>query len=238
MQMKNNVFCADLHTHILPCMDDGARSVEESVKLILAEKKQGITDIALTPHFSPQSESIEDFITRRDESFKMLSDKLKQNDLFSDINLHLGAEVRYDPNLIYKDVFKLCIGNTSYMLLELENSHPFNLEQTVGWLLSKGVTPIFAHVERYGYLIRNKKLMEEFLYEGVLFQCNATSLLSRHHSRKVKQLIKKGYVQLIASDTHGTEERPPLLEKGLQSVAKFADMFKSNSIKVIKNEIV
>ena len=206
--------------------------------MLLAEIKQGVTDVVLTPHFSLQNESVDDFLKRRDESFRLLSDKIKENDMLSGINLHLGAEVRYDPNLIYKDVFSLCIGNTSYLLLELDKSHPFNLEQTVSWLLSKGITPIFAHIERYGYLVKNKQLMEEFLYEGVLFQCNAAGLLKWRRSRKIKKLIKRGYVQLLASDAHGIEERPPVLEKGMLSVAKFSGMLKSNSIKVVENKIV
>lgn len=238
MLKTNNLPFADLHTHILPDFDDGAKTAEESVKMLFAEIRQGVTDVALTPHFSIANESVEDFVARRDVSFKLLKEKIKENALEDKINLYLGAEVKYDPNLIYSDIFKLCIGDTSYLLLELDQSHPFNLEQTVDWLLSKGVTPIFAHVERYKYLIKNEKLMQKFLYEGVVFQANASSLLGKHYVRDVKKLIKKGYVQLLASDAHGAQERPPVLKNGIESVAKFSDMLALNSLKVIRNELI
>ena len=187
-------------------------------------------------------ENCTDEITRRfsTHTSKDLShsEKIKENDVFSGVTLHLGAEVKYDPNLIYSDIFKLCIGDTSYLLLELDKSHPFNLEQTVGWMLSKGITPVFAHIERYSFLIKNKQLMEEFLYEGVLFQSNASSILNRRHSKTIKKLIKHGYVQLLASDTHGTDERPPILKKGLESVPKFSEMLASNSVKVVGNKLI
>ena len=238
MLKKNNFRLADIHTHILPCFDDGARSAEEAVRMLFAEIRQGVTDVALTPHFNLANESIEDFLKRREVSFKQLSEKIIENELTGKINLHLGAEVKYDPNLIYSDIFKLCIGETSYLLLELDKSYPFNLESTVDWLLSKGITPIFAHVERYSYLINNKNLMERFLYDGVVFQCNASSLLGRHYAKDVKKLIKNGYVQLLASDAHGIDERPPVLKKGIESVAKFSNMLASNSIKVVENELI
>ena len=238
MPKTNNSSFADIHTHILPKFDDGARTVEESLKMILSEIRQGVTDIALTPHFSLENESIEEFLKRRDASFGLLSDKIKENGLSDKIRLHLGAEVKYYPNLIYSDIFKLCIGDTSYLLLELDKSHPFNLEQTVDYMLSKGVTPIFAHVERYSFLIKNKKLMERFLYEGVVFQSNASSLLGQHYKREIKKLIKGGYVKLLASDTHSTEERPPLLRDALLSIPKYSEMFISNSVKVIENKLI
>ncbi len=238
MPKTNNSSFADIHTHILPEFDDGARTMEESLKMILAEIRQGVTDIVLTPHFSLQNETIEEFLKRRNASFGLLSDKIKENGLSDKITLHLGAEVKYDPNLIYSDIFSLCIGETSYLLLELDKSYPFNLDQTVDWMLSKGITPIFAHVERYSYLIKNKKLMEKFLYEGVVFQSNASSILRRHYSRKIKKLIKQGYVKLLASDAHGIDERPPLLKEGVFSVAKYSEMLISNSAKVIENKLI
>ena len=238
MLMKNNLSLADLHTHILPEFDDGAKTAEESVKMLLAEIRQGVTDVALTPHFSLAGTSVEDFIAKRDVSFKLLKEKLKENAMENKINLHLGAEVKYDPNLVYCDVFKLCIGETAYLLLELDQSYPFNLEQTVDWLLAKGITPIFAHVERYKYLVKNEKLMQKFLYEGVIFQANASSLLGKHYAKDVKKLIKKGYVQLLASDAHGAQERPPVLKNGIESVPKFSAVLSENSIKVIRNELI
>ena len=229
---------ADIHTHILPNMDDGASSPEESLRLLIEEQKQGITDVVLTPHFNPAGESVEDFLARRQAAFDILSKEIKESSLQIDLNLHLGAEVRYDPNLIYSDVFSLCIGNTSYMLLELTNTYPFNFEQTINWLISRGISPVLAHIERYDFLISNKKLLDELLYTGVVFQCNASSLFSRYYARRVKKLMKNGYLQVLASDTHNTKERPPRLQEGLKKVSKFSEILAKNSIKLIENQLV
>lgn len=233
MQQTNNSVFADIHTHILPGIDDGAKTAEESLGLILEEKKQGITDIVLTPHFHLSDTGVDEFLARRNTSFDLLREKIIGTDAENGIRLHLGAEVRYDPNLIYTDIYKLCIGSTSYLLLELTGSYPFNFEQTVYWLLAQGVTPILAHIERYDYLYSNPTLLDELLNDGVIFQCNATSLLSRHYSGTVKKLVKKGYVQVIASDAHNLSVRPPMMEQALKKLRKYRSDIVRNSAHII-----
>ena len=238
MKTNNNQSIADIHTHILPGIDDGPKTAEESLDMLLMQQKQGVTDVVLTPHFLLSHESVEDFLAKRDVSFKMLMEKIKESGLNLNIKLHLGAEVRYDPNLIYSDIFKLCIGNTSYLLLELAGSYPFNFEQTIQWLVSRGVTPVLAHVERYDYLVSNKKLLQELLYSGVVLQCNSSSLKNVGYARRVKKLIKQGYAQVLASDAHNTVTRPPELVNGLCAVPKFSQALISNSLKIVENKTI
>ena len=238
IMQKNNFSLADIHTHILPGIDDGADSVEVAIELLYEEQKQGITDVVLTPHFNIQETTIQEFLLKREESFKLLLKEMEKHPSLNSLNLHLGAEVKYNPNLIYSDVFDLCINNTSYLLLELTMSHPFNFEQTALWMLSKGISPILAHVERYDYICTNPKLLENLLYAGVVFQCNASSLYSKHYGKRVKKLMKHGYVQVLASDTHNMNSRPPELTKGLDKYSKYTDMLASNSMKVINNKLI
>ncbi|MBO5852984.1 MAG: hypothetical protein J6Q74_04155 [Clostridia bacterium] len=238
MKTINNQPIADIHTHILPGIDDGPKTADESLEMLLMQQKQGITDVVLTPHFLLSHGSIEDFLAKRDVSFKILMEKIKESKLPININLHLGAEVRYDPNLIYSDISKLCIGNTSYILLELAGSYPFNFEQTIQWLISKGITPILAHIERYDYLFSNQKLLEELFDLGVIFQSNASSLKSVRYARRVKKLIKQGYVRVLASDAHNTVTRLPELVKGLCAVPKFSRSLISNSLKIVENKTI
>ena len=80
--------------------------------------------------------------------------------------------------------------------------------------------------------------MQKFLYDGVIFQANASSLLGKHYAKDVTKLIKKGYVQLLASDTHSIKDRPPVLKNGIESVPKFSAVLSENSIKVINNELI
>lgn len=238
IMQKNNFSLADIHTHILPGIDDGADSIETAIELLYEEQKQGVTDIVLTPHFNIQDTTIQEFLSKREESFKLLSKEMEKHPDLSGLNLHLGAEVKHNPNLIYSDVFDLCIKDTSYLLLELTMSHPFNFEQTVLWMLSKGISPILAHVERYDYICKNPKLLENLLYAGVVFQCNASSLFSRHYGKRVKKLIKHGYVHVLASDTHNMKSRPPELVNGLDKCSKYADALISNSMKIINNKLI
>lgn len=236
MELRNKLGLADIHTHILPDFDDGAASVEEAIQMLRLEAEQGITDVVLTPHFNLASESVKEFLARREKSFELLSKRIKKSKI--NVNIHLGAEVRYYPSLINEDILNLCIGDTSYLLLELASSYPLNFEQTVNWMLSRGVTPILAHIERYEYLYSNKKLMLELLDSGVLFQCNASSLLKFRTAKRVRKLLKQGYVHILASDAHNLTNRPPILVQGLSKVGKFADIMISNSQKVIKNELI
>lgn len=237
-QTRNNSALADIHTHILPAIDDGAKNADEAIKLLLTEQRQGVTDVVLTPHFNLADCSVDEFLHARNTSFDVLREKIKETEVLNDIKLYLGAEVRYDPNLIYTDIYKLCIENTSYLLLELSGSYPFNFEQTVHWMLSQGVTPILAHIERYDYLVSNPKLLDELLSQGVIFQCNATSLFSKRSCGRVKKLIKKGYVQLLASDTHNLETRPPMLKEALAKLRKYSDELTLNSVKVVSDRLV
>ncbi len=204
--------------------------------MLRLEAQQGITDVVLTPHFNLANESVEEFLGRREKAFSLFSDKVKETEL--DLNIHLGAEVRYYPSLISSDISNLCIENTSYLLLELASSYPLNFEQTINWMLSKGVTPILAHVERYDYLCSDKKLLLELLDSGVIFQCNASSLLKPHYSRRVKKLLKNGFVHILASDAHNLTGRPPVLAQGLKKVSKFSDLLIANSQRIIQNELI
>ncbi len=236
--MINNSLGADIHTHILPGIDDGAENVEVSLKLIATEKEMGVTDIALTPHFHLSNVSLEKFLSERDESFKVLKEKLNETELFSDIKFYLGAEVRYDPNLIHIDIEKLCIGNTSYLLLEPTGVFPFNFENTLNFMLCRGITPILAHIERYDYILKDFSFLEKLIDSGVVMQCNASSVCGKHRSSTALKLIKKGYVDLIASDCHNTVSRPPMLSEAYNKLKKQSVNLINNSKNVINDRVI
>jgi protein-tyrosine phosphatase len=235
---KNKPRLADTHTHILPRIDDGANNTDESLKLLLSQSSQGVTDVVLTPHFKLSEIEIEKFIRLRNTSFNLLKERIIENELLKDMKFHLGAEVRYDPNLIYTDIYKLCIENTSYLLLELSATYPFNFEKTIGWMLSQGVTPIIAHVERYEYLTSNAKLLANLCEQGVVFQFNASSVFSHHYFRLAKKMLKKGFIHLIASDAHDMEKRPPQLKMALDKLKKYSGLLTENSIKVVTDKLI
>ncbi len=236
--MINNSIGADIHTHILPGIDDGAENTDISLRLIASEKETGVTDLVLTPHFNMSDVALEDFLSRRAEAFAKLSEKLKETDASSDMRFHLAAEVRYDPHLIKLDLEKLCIGNTSYLLLETTGSFPFNFENTLSFMLSRGITPILAHIERYEYLRSDSPLLERLIDSGVLLQCNASSVFGKNRSSTVIKLIKRGYVDLLASDCHSPVYRPPNLFEAYKKLKKESERLIDNSLKVVNDKLI
>lgn len=233
MKAINNRVLTDLHTHILPFIDDGPKTVEEAVGILLEEKRQGVTHIALTPHFSLDNTDIASFVKKREECYKALTLAVENEPLLEGIRFYKGAEVEYNPNLVFEDLKELCYEGTGYLLLELLPSYPFNLENTVFSLLSQGVTPVLAHIERFDYLVGNKKLLLELKDAGALFQCNATSVLDGRFKKSFKKLLKQGFVDIIASDTHGLSRRPPRLEAAHDKLKKQSASFISNAVKII-----
>ena len=237
IKQRTDKIGADIHTHILPEIDDGARDCDESIRLIEAQRNMGVTDLVFTPHFYMSEISVEDFLICRDLAFKKLSEKIGEMGLFEDMRFHLGAEVRYDPNLIRTDLKKLCIGETSYLLLEPTASFPFNFENTLDYMLSKGITPVIAHIERYDYLLKDKKFLDKLLDSGVILQCNASAVFGKYRSKTAVNLIKQGYVGIIASDCHDPQNRPPMLADAYSALKKEGQRLINNSIKLINDRL-
>lgn len=232
---NSDIPLVDLHTHILPCIDDGAENADEAIKLLLAEKRQGVSHVVLTPHFDLKNSDIELFIKKRNTSFKLLSEKINATGLCADIGLHCGAEVTYNPELISLDVSSLCIEKTSYLLLEAPANVPLNFESTVMHMLANGIVPILAHIERSPYLCENFALLDYLAGEGVLFQCNATLFLEVGYKNIAAELLKHGYPHILASDTHSIAKRPPYLKEALIKSKKNANRFIYNAFCVINN---
>ncbi len=234
----NNQLGADIHTHILPGIDDGAENIEAAIRLIAAEEEMGVTDIALTPHFRMSETPLDDFLSARNASFEALLQTLKEKELFPEMRFHLGAEVRYDPNLIHLDIGRLCIGNSSYLLLEPTGNIPFNFENTVSFMLSRGITPIIAHIERYDYLLRDPGFLERLIDSGAVLQCNASAVCGKNRSSTAVKLIKRGFVDLIASDCHSIDRRPPNLSYAYKKIKKESGTLIRNSIRIVNDQLI
>ena len=213
----------DLHTHILPGMDDGAGTADDSIEMLLYEYEQGIDTVVLTPHFYPEQESIGEFLSRRQNSWEQLEQAV--NSLAEDVrsripNMVLGAEVAYLPNLEeYGDLRPLCIGNTSNMLLELP-FYPWDkmfVRQFYVFLERVGVTPILAHIERY-FPCQNKRYLNEILELGLPVQVGIDMLAGRL-SLPMK-LLKQGKVHVVASDCHDIHHRRPDLGVAMETIKR------------------
>ena len=207
----------DWHSHILPSLDDGSKSVNESISMLKLLSGQGISKVIATPHFYANDETVDDFIERRNSSYNELTAVI--NDLPEII---CGAEVRYYQGIgRMEKLEKLCIGESNLLLLEM----PFCkwTEYTVSELLelsrSNAVNIILAHVERYMQFQKDSVL--PMLYEnGILFQVNANAFSEFSTKRKVMKMLKNGLVHFIGSDCHDLKNRPPNIGSAYSIISK------------------
>ena len=198
----------DMHSHILPQMDDGAEDVEVSKKILNVLYSQGVSHICLTPHYYSHKESMEDFLKRREYCLSLLKPHIPQ-----EIKVCLGAEV-YVTDIIMNNASlnHVCYGNSNYILLEFPYLTTFkdsSFELLVRLMNRYGVKPILAHIERYPALLGNPKLMQELSSYGIRFQTNVVLYLDRGTFRKLKKLIKLGLVDFIGSDAHNLVRNSP-----------------------------
>lgn len=209
----------DLHTHILPGMDDGAKSVDISLEMLRMERDQGVDTVVLTPHFYRDRERPEQFLERRRASAESLQDTLMalpEAEMRTMPRLILGAEVAWVPNLPdMSELPKLCMGSSQNLLLELPFT-PWNdqMFRQIYELMSRtGITPVIAHVERY---LKHQKPehVAELMSLGVPVQVSVEPLLHTLHRGRVLKLLREQKAQFIASDCHNTTSRPPNLGPG------------------------
>lgn len=218
--MENSYVFCDVHSHILPGMDDGCQTVAESVQVLRDCYEQGVRKICATPHYYPV-ESVDEFLARRDAAAQELHKALEKITLPVP-KICLGAEVAYRPGICYQeDLDKLCIGNSQYLLLEMP-FHQWGEEviRTVRGISNvRGITPILAHIERY-LPMQEKEVLERLLDQEILVQMNAARLLHFATRRQACRLLKNGTVQLLGSDCHNNTSRPQNIPQAVQYLQK------------------
>ena len=215
--MAERNYLTDLHCHILPGIDDGAKDPDMSGVLLLSEHQQGTRQILFTPHFYADEINPEGFTERREKALARMRPTLDRLSL----SVKLGAEVRMQEEIIGMDMSLLRMGDTPYLLLEfpfLSGTYPLWGDRIVNQLLDQGIRPLFAHIDRYDYFLGDTDRLDHFLDKGCIFQVNADSIISRRRSPRVFELMKAGYVHVISSDAHSPEKRPVNLRAALDKV--------------------
>ncbi len=198
---------ADLHTHILPQMDDGPKSISASIELLKAFKEINILDIIATPHFYINENGAERFLERRSESYRLLKEAYN-----FDGRIILGAEVYYSKKLYRIDSFeRLTLGNSSYILIELPYIPKIDkewLEDIEDMMRMTGLVVVFAHIERFFDRLTWSAKKKLYSMDAV-FQINLPSLEDENLRKKVYKFLKKKKFTVLASDSHNTESRSP-----------------------------
>ena len=208
----------EIHSHVLPYIDDGSKDLETSVEILNIYKNQGVTDVFATPHFLPMDMTLEDFLKNRQESLDLLKSAIEGEDY---PNIHLGAEVYYFSGISKsEDVKKLKLQGTDFILVELpiDTLGDYMLSDIRSIKNNLDLMPIIAHIERLYGQKGFKNFLKLFDSGDALAQVNTSSFLNKSSLKIMKKLIKGGYVDFIASDTHAVEYRAPKIEEGLAAI--------------------
>ncbi|MDO8445497.1 MAG: CpsB/CapC family capsule biosynthesis tyrosine phosphatase [Deltaproteobacteria bacterium] len=195
----------DIHTHILPGIDDGAKDMDESLRILRDASKAGVKRIVATPHVF--MENISAVLDAAEKSFATLKIETARQGI--DIEIFLGAEVSLGAGLaeeVKKDSRLTIGGGGKYILVEMPFFEiPIYAGKTIFDLLVSGVTPIWAHPERCPEVIDNFNSVCAYTDNGVKLQINSGSLAGKY-GRSVKRaavnLIENGLAHIMASDTH------------------------------------
>ncbi len=207
----------DLHSHILPGMDDGAADINESMAMLKMLADAKVDKVVLTPHFYRQNEKISSFLKRRAEAFEKLSEAASEMRLCPE--LILGAEVYFYPSLSSDpDFHELCIQNTDFVLLEMpfEQFHDNFYSGFSKFMNHCEEKILLAHVERYlSFGNKPEDIMRLFEYGSALCQMNCSSLAETGYFKKkvLLNLISDGLISGIGTDAHNTSRRPPMYDK-------------------------
>lgn len=211
----------DFHTHILPGIDDGSASVEESIALLKMEKKQGIQRVVATPHFYAQHDTPERFLRRRNRAEIMLREAL---DVHSDLpEIKIGAEVYFFHGISDSDaISELTIDSKRCILIEMPVS-PWTesmYRELEGLYVKRGITPIVAHVDRYIGRFRTFGIPQRLSELPVLVQANAEFFLNRSTSSMAMRMLKNDQIHLLGTDCHNLRTRKPNLEEAVTLISK------------------
>lgn len=235
----------DIHSHLIYGVDDGSKSLEESIELLKKMEKAGTTDLMLTPHYVENSKYVCNNKAKK-EIFNKLKERAKRENI--NINLYLGNEVFFTDKFLklIKNGEIRTLNNSKYLLFEFPMNHLYtNTAEIISSIISKGCVPVLAHPERYMKFIKHPDLAEEYLRMGVLLQGNFTSLFRKYGSKPKKLLtyyLKNHWITFLGSDTHNEVKRysEKKLRRKLLRITKdkdyVDDLLYNNFDKVINNE--
>ena len=212
----------DLHSHILPGLDDGARDVEESKEMLKQAWEEGIREIIATPHFfaSKKSASKEQIL----ESISAVEESMAELGFF--IKIYPGNEVYYRSEA--EELVEQGIANTMagshYVLVEFDPMTEYSyLRNGILKLVSYGYTPILAHTERYECLFRNKEKLQRVKDHGALIQVNSATITKGafdEMGKRGRYLMKKELLDFISSDSHSMGKRCPKIREAARILEK------------------
>jgi protein-tyrosine phosphatase len=228
----------DLHCHILPDIDDGAKDMDEALKMCELARKDGINTIVATPHLNPGVYEPER---------ELILAKVNELNRLNHVNLRIlpGADNRVHPELlasIEKGQALTLNDNMRYILLELPAHFLFHqIKDLIRRLKDKGMTPIITHPERHVQIQRNLYLLYEFIKAGTLAQITAMGITGEFGleiKRLSKRLLAHNLIQVIASDAHSSSKRPPILSRAVEEAARILGLNEATNMVTANPEAI
>ncbi len=230
----------DIHAHVLPGVDDGSRTMEESVELLHMAYDQGVRSVIATPHYSRRG---------RNEGYEPLAEELQalMREDYPDFNVYVGQETHYHEDLAQrlKDGKGRTMAGSRYVLVEFDTSSPYmTLQRGMRQVADMGYIPIIAHIERIACL-REKGRVNELISCGCKMQMNYESLDGRFFDSEVRwcrEQVKEGRIHFLGSDMHRLDFRPPNITGAINWLQKTLDdsefdrLTRRNPLRIIRHE--
>ncbi len=227
----------DIHTHILPLVDDGSGSVNDSFEMLYEQVEFGVTDVFLTPHLRHRYNVPKNLL---EKYFSEFSQAVKQKNI--PVNLYLGQEIYLSPDKPHlpTDEEVVTLNGSKYVLIEFDFTIPTDIPDAVYEAIRRGYKPIVCHLERYSYAdLQTAYAVKE---TGGLIQLNADSITGNDRSAKrfAKKLLKFGLADFVASDVHSRRKNRISQAYGIvkkkYGVEYAEDLFTDNAKKILNGK--
>ncbi len=234
----------DIHCHILPNIDDGAKDIEDALEMARIAQKEGIKKIVNTSHYHPTFDFIKgEALVEKVQNFNAI---LKENNI--DIEVFLGNELYYSEDFL--EIIDLkefhTLNNSRYLLVEFPPLRfPKNLCDVIYEIKLRGYIPVLAHVERYREVQNDPNIIYNCIKDGAIIQLNASSIVGKNgdEAQKVsKILLDNNMVHVIGTDSHSSKKRRPIIKESYDFISqkyssnKASELFLENPTKIINNE--
>lgn len=231
----------DFHSHVLANIDDGSKSLEESLAMLEEAYESGTDVIVLTPHYYPRQEhTLAEFLEKRQSCYRELTEFCRGKKI---PEIRLGCEVNLHTDISrFEDVKKLCIEGTDYMLLEMP------MDKWDDWIFDciynltlKGIKPLMAHIDRY--LDYPKEKLNSLFELDIAYQANSEAFLDFKYRVKMLELFCSGHLQVIGSDMHGIQKRKNTLPSAYTELEnrfgeRFISFVEDNGERILANRRV
>lgn len=212
----------DIHSHILPNIDDGAKNIEETLHLLREAKQVGFQAIVSTSHY--MEGYYETNVPEREMWMKVIYEKGQEENI--GLKLYLGNEIYLSENIVelLKNGKASTINDTSYILFEMPlNVEPLNLYNVIYEMQENKLIPILAHPERYSFIQQNPDLIYDLVEKGIYMQSNYASIIGYYGKRAqviVKKLLENNMVHFLGSDVHRKNTIYPKIPEILTKLEK------------------